>query len=345
MGSCCQRFHQLPRDTTVVHNVTDDDINKKIRKKRNETNMTLTNQQQRQQTTRPRRAQAGAAGRGQGRGRGRGRGQADSEFAEAFGWVRATNPVPPLPPVGPPVHVDPPAHARAIEAALSPQRQQIQQQSQPPPLNNPPLPPPPLLPSPPASPPHPPPLKNNAPLPPPPPPLEGRTMPRQRAHKPDDYRKYKSTLLQFMRYSNSIAYPNEYEFSVEELVRITPDDIYNWMCYKIYGTEDPDPNESPILGSSNSLLSWKKHISYFMINNLMQWNEISKIGNPTKATLINDLIRAVKKKETRGSGKKSNADRPFEYGEVVQVLNILQSSDGFDRRSRWYRKPTHRTYP
>jgi len=126
-----------------------------------------------------------------------------------------------------------------------------------------------------------------------------------------------------MRYSNSIAYPNDYEFSVEELVRITPDDIYNWMCYKIYGTEDPDPNESPILGSSNSLLSWKKHISYFMINNLMQWNEISKIGNPTKATLINDLIRAVKKKETRGSGKKSNADRPFEYGEVVQVLNIL----------------------
>lgn len=313
-------------------------------------NMTLrTNQQQRQQTTRPRRAQAGATGRG--RGRGRGRGQADSEFAEAFGWVRAANPVPPLPPVGPPVHVDPPAHARAIEAALSPQRQQIQQQSQPPPLNNPPLPPPPLLPSPPASPPHPPPL-NNAPLPPPPPvllppppPLEGRTMPRQRAHKPDDYRKYKSTLLQFMRYSNSIAYPNEYEFSVEELVRITPDDIYNWMCYKIYGTEDPDPNESPILGSSNSLLSWKKHISYFMINNLMQWNEISKIGNPTKATLINDLTRAVKKKETRGSGKKSNADRPFEYGEVVQVLNILQSSDGFDRRSRWHRKPTHRTYP
>ena len=35
-----------------------------------------------------------------------------------------------------------------------------------------------------------------------------------------------------------------------------------------------------------------------------EWNEATKTGNPTKSQLVNNLIKAVKKKGTQGQGKK-----------------------------------------
>ena len=139
----------------------------------------------------------------------------------------------PPPPPPPPTHAAPPALAAVIaEAAATEQRQQHQQ-----PHNNSPPPPPP--PPPPAAP----------PLMPPPPPDPGvqRTMPRPRVHTlgEGELQKYQSTLRQFMTYNNSIAYPKEHAFSVEELSAITPESIYRWMCSKLYHTPEPGPNDNP----------------------------------------------------------------------------------------------------
>jgi hypothetical protein len=61
--------------------------------------------------------------------------------------------------------------------------------------------------------------------------------------------------------------------------------------------EEPGPDDNPIEGRSNSLLYWKKAISFFMPNHQPAWNMLTNSGNPTKSADINDLIKTVKKKE------------------------------------------------
>ena len=51
----------------------------------------------------------------------------------------------------------------------------------------------------------------------------------------------------------------EYQFSVQDLSEILPRDIYKWMCFKVYGTEEPGRDEKPIFGTANSLYTYKKH--------------------------------------------------------------------------------------
>ena len=128
----------------------------------------------------------------------------------------------------------------------------------------------------------------------------------------------------------------DYIFSVQELAKVVPRDVYRWFCFKVYGTDQPGHDEKPIYGSSNSLLTYKKQISYFVTAiNITAWNELTKTGNPTRSQLVNDLISLIKKKECRGMGKESKADRPFEREEFKQVLDILSSSEDFDKRYRY----------
>ena len=58
-------------------------------------------------------------------------------------------------------------------------------------------------------------------------------------------------------------------------------------------------------------------------------------GNPTKAKLINRLIKAVGKKETRGIGAEGKADRPFAEKEYTNIMDITKTEGSFVDR-RWY---------
>ena len=109
------------------------------------------------------------------------------------------------------------------------------------------------------------------------------------------------------------------------------------MAFKVFGKEDPSPNNNPRKGMANSLLAIKKQLSYFMVNRLPSWDQMHNTGNPTKSSEVNDLISFVKKKETRGQGKKSRADRPFEHSEFKQVLDTFHGSieADFDRKYRY----------
>ena len=150
------------------------------------------------------------------------------------------------------------------------------------------------------------------------------------------FRSYQSTMVHFMRWKDRINYPMDYIFSIQDLSRVVPRDVYRWLCFKVYGTDEPGHDEKPIYGTSNSMMTYKKHISYFVSAvNITAWNELMKTGNPTRSQLVNDLIDLVKKKECRGAGKDSRADREFSREEFKQVLVILSSSDDFDRRYRY----------
>jgi hypothetical protein len=82
---------------------------------------------------------------------------------------------------------------------------------------------------------------------------------------------------------------------------------------------------------------YKKALSYFMPNRLMTWKELSLVGNPTRSVFINNLIKAVKKKEVWKQGKASKADQAMEKSEFKQMIRILES---FDDDSQCYMYPT-----
>lgn len=137
------------------------------------------------------------------------------------------------------------------------------------------------------------------------------TMPTRRVNEPTESPVYKSVLIAMMSYRDGIEYSKSYEFSPEELGEVTPEDVYKWMAMKVYGRPDPNNDDNPTHGRSSSLEYYKKALSYFMPNRLSTWNAIMHSGNPTRSVPVNNLIKAVKKKEVRRQGKPSQARRPL----------------------------------
>ena len=134
--------------------------------------------------------------------------------------------------------------------------------------------------------------------------------------------KYKAVLAKLMSHLDGTVYSNDYEHSVERLGNITPEDLLLWFNHRCFGTSTPDEDARPMVRSS-SIEFWKKSISAFMPNRLMVWNELSRVGNPTKSIQINDLIKKIKKYEVRKQGVPSQARRPFspkEYDEIKEIL-------------------------
>jgi hypothetical protein len=113
----------------------------------------------------------------------------------------------------------------------------------------------------------------------------------------------------------------------EEMLALTPDDIYKWMCKGVYGVEDPSNDMVPTK-QSTTLEYWKKSISHFMYTTA-KWHETSQTGNATQSKKVNNLIKVVKRAEARGTGKNTSADRAFTVSEFKQILDLKP-----DRRYR-----------
>ena len=103
----------------------------------------------------------------------------------------------------------------------------------------------------------------------------------------------KPSLLALMSHRNGQNYHKDHEFTQQELAGIMLMELKCWMCLKVYGKEEPGSDDNPIEGHSNSLLYWKKDISFFMPNRQTGWDVLTNSGKPTKSVEINDLIKAV----------------------------------------------------
>ena len=100
-------------------------------------------------------------------------------------------------------------------------------------------------------------------------------------------------------------------FSDDELSNITPDHVYRFLALQSYHKEDPTPDDNPVHARSNSVEYTKKAISYYLPNKNIKWTVLQGVGhgNPTQSTKVNELIAAIKLKETRGLGKPTQMDR------------------------------------
>lgn len=131
-----------------------------------------------------------------------------------------------------------------------------------------------------------------------------------------------------MSFLDDCEYDNDHQFTQERLGEIKADDVMMWFNKIVFGTEAPERGHDmrPLL-RRNTIEYYKKAISFYMPNRLMGWNELSKVGNPTKSSQLNDLIKYVKKKEARKIGAPSKARRPITSSEYREVMRILKSSD------------------
>ena len=138
--------------------------------------------------------------------------------------------------------------------------------------------------------------------------------------------KYKGVLIELMSYLNNETYPREHEFSRDELSTLTSADLMRWMNKKVYDVEDPSHDERP-KARAGTIGFWKKAISFFKPNRLMQWNELSNVGNPTKSSEINDLIKRVTRKEARKQGAASHRRRTMNTEEYNAIIRTLKESN------------------
>jgi hypothetical protein len=124
----------------------------------------------------------------------------------------------------------------------------------------------------------------------------------------DNNKAYKQYLVQFMSFTGGLQFDVDYQFTGQELAPITPNQLVQWMCVKVYGIPNPGPDDNPTKGRSSSLEDCKKSISSLIPHRLQPWNLLTNFGNPTRSVEVNDLIKRVKNNEVvrrQGESKSS----------------------------------------
>ncbi|KAG9411958.1 hypothetical protein AC1031_017595 [Aphanomyces cochlioides] len=135
--------------------------------------------------------------------------------------------------------------------------------------------------------------------------------------------RYRAIFARFMSMKDGVSYTADKTFSTEELLLVTPIDVCRWLNRRAYDEESPPDNAKPIHARSTTLEFDKKAISSFMPRRTLPWDPISCHGNPTRAEEVNKIIKAVKKSEVRREGVQSNARRPIEFTEFLNLLSIV----------------------
>ena len=146
-------------------------------------------------------------------------------------------------------------------------------------------------------------------------------------NRPLAWMPYQAIMSQFTTFTTNRSYDKTKIFSDNELTFLTLRHVYRFMAMHAYGRVNPSAEDDPISGRGSTLRYWKKVISYFVPNKLVQrWTTIggATCGNPTKSTLANNRHIAIKK-ETRGIGSQACADRALTEGEFKQGLDLLNN--------------------
>ena len=126
-------------------------------------------------------------------------------------------------------------------------------------------------------------------------------------------------------------------FTRDQLLAIKPNDIKRFFGHLAYGDPDyniePPANHRPTHCRSTNLEAYKKAISYYMPHRTVPW--CNNMGNPSKSSPVNDIIKEVKKFEVRGEGCAPNSKRPTREHEFRKAQELLRAQPGFDCKHRY----------
>jgi hypothetical protein len=152
--------------------------------------------------------------------------------------------------------------------------------------------------------------------------------------KGNDYKPYLVRMMNFIDEPDP-PYTNATTFSVEHLSNMTAKDYMRHVNFRVYGVAEPPPGHTLAPMQRTSTVEYqKKAISFYMPNRLMQWNELSLVGNPTRCTEIGDFIRVLRTKETRGQGRPSCARASVDATEFESMHTIMRE-EGKDSRAKY----------
>ena len=127
--------------------------------------------------------------------------------------------------------------------------------------------------------------------------------------KVDSYHQATRPLMSFV---HGQEYRPGHVWSTDDLLSVTPDILVRYIKMKVYGSENAQPDiDPPLYYRSNSVAYWKKAWSYFMPNQITPWNEIAAVGNPTRSTAVNKILKAIKKMEVATVKLKKESKKPF----------------------------------
>ena len=144
-------------------------------------------------------------------------------------------------------------------------------------------------------------------------------------------RSYKPVLIAFMSWKDNEDYAG-YDFAPTELTDITAHHVVEWFNLKAYGTTTPSEFDRPIHARSHSLYHYKKALSHFMPNKIMQWDELTGRGNPTRSQALNDMTKLVKKFECRGQGAPSKARRALKEAEFRAMITQMRQAEDIETK-------------
>ena len=102
--------------------------------------------------------------------------------------------------------------------------------------------------------------------------------------------------------------------AIKTLLELRPIDLVHYFEFLAYGTENVQAGAKPTGKRSNSLLAYKRSISYYMPLR-SDYDVFSNRGNPTKAKSVNTFIKKIKQFEARNLGAKSQVKRAYTVDE------------------------------
>ncbi|EGZ10710.1 hypothetical protein PHYSODRAFT_317819 [Phytophthora sojae] len=127
--------------------------------------------------------------------------------------------------------------------------------------------------------------------------------------------RYKPELLTFMPFKGNVEYSSTRKFTLEELLRITPDHLSRWLNQQAYGDPAPTDDMRPVHRRSSTLEFTKKAISSLMPRANSTWDPVTERGNPTRSD----------DGEVRREGIESKARRSVELDEFMNLLRVVRA--------------------
>jgi hypothetical protein len=95
-----------------------------------------------------------------------------------------------------------------------------------------------------------------------------------------DYKAVTVAMLNYMKPGN--AFSKHDDLSPADLT-LTNLEVMRWFYMKTWGNPDPAPDHAYVpQARSNSILYWKKCISFFTPKKMQPWDPLAHTGNPTK---------------------------------------------------------------
>ena len=156
-----------------------------------------------------------------------------------------------------------------------------------------------------------------------------RLTPRQPKSKAAIYR---DCLRPLMNHVHQTTFSSDHQWTRPELLAVTPDKIMVYLKTKIYDDPNADPDVAPPKRyRANTVKCWKKAWSFFMVNKMTNWDEVTQRGNPTRCSEINNLIGSMIKMEVARRGQPSHARRPLtaeEYEHLIEQLGSAEAVQG-----------------